>query len=403
MPKPEILNVPPVEAVAHFWAKEYHVAFDWRDADAAEHVRSFTVAKAMKLDILQDIRGGLDAAVAEGRTFAQFRNELEPLLRKKGWWGKQLMTDPITGETKVVQLGSPRRLRIIFDTNVRMSYARGRWERIERLKGRMPYLRYVAVRDARTRPQHLAWHGTVLPVDHPFWQTHYPPNGWRCRCIVQQLSEEDLGRYGYKASPGPSAQTRPWTNKRTGEVLQVPRGIDPGFGHNVGRVGRGPTEEGLNRLVGKLDEAPEGLSRAVTQAMVRNRALTGHLAGKIDGNYPVAILEQKALRAIKGRSRTVRLSKYTADKQAGRIPENPGHPDLAPEDYQRVQRIFDKGRMFRSAEISRVAIGFLEENGKLWRVVVKETEDGKETYLETLHRAKGRDFRATIRDLEEIE
>ena len=22
-----------------------------------------------------------------------------------------------------------------------------------------------------------AWHGTVLPVDHPFWQTHFPPNG----------------------------------------------------------------------------------------------------------------------------------------------------------------------------------------------------------------------------------
>jgi uncharacterized protein with gpF-like domain len=32
--------------------------------------------------------------------------------------------------------------------------------------------------DGRTRPMHAAWHNTVLPFDHPFWKTHYPPNGW---------------------------------------------------------------------------------------------------------------------------------------------------------------------------------------------------------------------------------
>ena len=240
MPKPEILKVPPVEAIEHFRAKGFHVGFDWRDTDAAQHLRSFTVAKAMREDILQDIRGGVDGALAEGLSFGQFRQRLEPLLRTKGWWGRQTMLDPVTGKMREVQLGSPRRLRIIYDTNLRTAHARGHWQQIERTAAEAPWLRYVAVLDGRTRPEHMAWHGTVLRFDDPFWSTHYPPNGWRCRCLVQQFSDADLEAFGFTPSQGPppgSGETRPWTNRRTGRTVQVPVGIDPGFGHNVGRLG----------------------------------------------------------------------------------------------------------------------------------------------------------------------
>ena len=241
MPEPEILNVSPVEAIEHFRGKGHHVGFDWRDTDATQHLRSFTVAKAMREDVLQDIRTEVDRAIADGISFGEFERALEPRLRAKGWWGRQRMLDPLTGKSRIVQLGSPRRLRIVFDTNLRMSYARGRWERIERVAERRPWLRYVAVQDARTRPEHMAWHGTVLPWDDPFWQSRYPPNGWRCRCTVEQLSDDDLEEFGFSPSGGPpsgSGKTYSWTNKRTGETVRVPVGIDPGFGHNVGLVGR---------------------------------------------------------------------------------------------------------------------------------------------------------------------
>ena len=236
--EPELLDVAPAEAVAHFLAKGYLLGFDWRDVEAAEHLVAFTVAKAMRLDILEDIREAVDAAVAEGVTFRQFQQRLEPVLRRKGWWGRQEMVDPLTGERRLVQLGSPRRLRTIFDTNIRTATAHGRWQRIQRLRSAMPYLRYSSVLDARTRPEHAAWHGTVLPVDHPWWETHFPPNGWHCRCTVVQLSERDLERYGFQVSPDPAVQTRSWLNKRTGETVDVPFGIDPGFQHNVGTVDR---------------------------------------------------------------------------------------------------------------------------------------------------------------------
>lgn len=96
--------------------------------------------------------------------------------------------------------------------------------------------RYIAVQDERTRQQHKTWHGTVLPVDDKFWDSHYPPNGWRCRCIVQQLSERDLKRFGHKSSKRPAIRRRIIKDERLGETLRVPEGIDKGFDYNVGKA-----------------------------------------------------------------------------------------------------------------------------------------------------------------------
>ena len=395
MPQPEILDLPPEKAVQYFRAKGFHVGFDWRDTDASTHVRSFTVAKAMKLDILEDIQGAMDEAIADGKTFDWFRDNLEPTLRKKGWWGRQRMVDPVTGESRIVQLGSPRRLRIIFDTNLRMAHAHGRWQGIERLKERMPYLRYVSVRDARTRPEHARWHGTVLPVDHPFWRTHYPPNGWRCRCLVQQLSEDDLERYGSKVSSGPppgSEQTRPWVNRRTGEAARVPAGIDPGFAHNVGRIN--PGKAAANRLVAKIDAAPDDLANAAIGTPWRTPLFARHLSGAADADWPVAVLSEAIRKAIGGGSRIVRLSGESAAKQTVR------HPNLAPADYAHIQRIFDEGEVY--LERNRVVVGFLEDDNRIWRAVVKAARGGSETFLNTFHRATERQFRRVGRRLKRL-
>jgi len=235
MPEPLPVNLPPAEAVEWFRAKGYQISWGWQDVYAEQHGRAFTVAKAMRMGVLEDIRGAVDHAIAEGATLREFARDLTPRLQAAGWWGGTRMVDPRTGEEKDVQLGSPRRLETIFDTNLRTAYAAGEVERQERTKARRPYLRYVAILDGGTRPEHRAWHGTVLPADDPWWSTHYPPNGWGCRCAVQQLSDADLERYGYQvSSTAPPSDTYEWRNPRSGEVRQVPGGIDPGFDHNPG-------------------------------------------------------------------------------------------------------------------------------------------------------------------------
>lgn len=232
-----IKAVKPSEAIKFFRAKGYKVGFDWRDVEKQEHAYAFTVAKAMRNDVLQDIRGAVDKALDEGVPFEAFAKDLKPVLQEKGWWGKDTLIDPKTGEKKLVQLGSTRRLRTIYNVNMRSAYAAGTWERIQRVKKTRPYLRYLASPSINRRDDHVKFYDIILPVDHPFWSKFYPPNGWECKCSVQQLSDRDLKRRGLKVSEAPpSVPDRTVLNKRTGELQQVPQGIDPGFEFNIGQA-----------------------------------------------------------------------------------------------------------------------------------------------------------------------
>jgi SPP1 gp7 family putative phage head morphogenesis protein len=65
-----------------------------------------------------------------------------------------------------------------------------KWQRIQRDKDLFPNLKYRTIGDQRVRDEHAALNGTIKPVDDPFWSTHYPPNGWRCRCNVVQTAED---------------------------------------------------------------------------------------------------------------------------------------------------------------------------------------------------------------------
>ena len=207
-----------------------------------EHSIGFTVAKMTHLDLLSDVKVLVDEAMASGQSFAEFREVLKPMLVKRGWWGQQLMDDPLTGETKPVQLGSDRRLRTIYDTNMRTARSAGQWDRIQRTKRAMPYLLYTLGPSREHRAEHLKWADLCLPVDDPFWQTHIGPNGWGCKCGVRQVSKyeyDQLQKNGVRQTvpvrtEAPQVKRVKWVNKRTGEEEMVPEGIDPGWDYNPG-------------------------------------------------------------------------------------------------------------------------------------------------------------------------
>lgn len=235
MAKVEPFALPPTEAIKWFRQRGYALNFDWRDMMGAAHSQAFTVAKATQLDVLADIRGAVDTAIAEGKTLAEFQKALKPLLQQKGWWGEKEQLDPKTGELKTVQLGSARRLRTIYDTNLRQAHSAGKWERAQRLKATRPYLRYVTIGDDKVRDEHKQWANIVRPVDDSFWDHATPMNGWGDRCKTQQLNDRDLARYGFKVSEPVEFKYKTWTNERTGEVMRLPEGISPGFDFNPGK------------------------------------------------------------------------------------------------------------------------------------------------------------------------
>ena len=253
-------DIIPKEALAWLKSKKLTPGFDYRDVWRQEHSIGFTVAKMTQLDLLSDVRALVEDAMASGQSFAEFREVLKPLLVKRGWWGQQMMDDPLTGETKPVQLGSDRRLRTIYDTNMRTARSAGQWDRIQRTKRAMPYLLYTLGPSREHRAEHLKWANLCLPVDDPFWLTYFCPNGWGCKCGVRQVSKYEYDQLQKNGVPrnvqqlddsgqptghvvrqtvpvrteAPPVKRVKWVNKRTGEEEMVPEGIDPGWDYNPG-------------------------------------------------------------------------------------------------------------------------------------------------------------------------
>lgn len=265
--KPAFPSIPDDEAIAALRRRglNFIPSGHWTEVWQQAHQTGFTVAQSAGFDILKDIYTAVAKVQEEGWIFSRFRKELTPILQGKGWWGKTERVDPLTGEVREVQLGSPRRLRTIFDVNLRVSAAQGDWQRQQSVKDARPWLRYVALLDNRTRPLHRRWHGTILPQDHPWWETHYPPNGWRCRCKAMSVSADDLEAEGWTISEAPDEGETPWVNPRTGEMLMVPRGVDPGWAYNPGKVDQAAHAARL--AMDKLADLPPALGAEAVAAL----------------------------------------------------------------------------------------------------------------------------------------
>ena len=168
----------PKEALQYFDAKDLRVGFDHRDVAGMEHAYGLTVAKVVQLDILEDIGKALREHLAGGGTLSTFEKQLTPILQAKGWWGRKRVIDPKTGKEVEAQLGSPRRLKTIFRSNMRAARAAGQWARIQRTTRTHPFLLYRLGPSRDHRDEHVAWNGTLLRADDPWWHDHFPPNGW---------------------------------------------------------------------------------------------------------------------------------------------------------------------------------------------------------------------------------
>ena len=214
-------SVPFQEAIDFFKSKLNLETRFWDDLVGKVNAKAFTVAGATKTDLLSDLREAVDLAITEGQSIGQFRKNFDEAVSRHGWnyKGKRSW-----------------RTRVIYDTNMRSAQMAGRWQQIQRVKERRPFIQYQTAGDQRVRPQHRAWAGIVLAIDDDWWSTHYPPNGWGCRCRVRSLSLRQIGKEKLDINQAPAIKTTERINKQTGEVHgRVPLGIDVGWDYNVGK------------------------------------------------------------------------------------------------------------------------------------------------------------------------
>lgn len=183
----------PTEVVDFLKQKNKELHFDYDEIMHYAHTRTFTVAKITKIDLLGDIKTSLEEAYKNGVGFDEWKKTIIPTLKKKGWFGKTKVVNPKTKEEKEIFVGS-KRLKTIFNTNMRTAYAKARYS--SQMESLGEYFRYTAIMDRLTRPAHAKLHGVVLPKTDKFWEINYPPNGWGCRCKVQVLTGAECERRG---------------------------------------------------------------------------------------------------------------------------------------------------------------------------------------------------------------
>jgi hypothetical protein len=225
-------RVPFQEAIDYLRQKVDLPTKGWRDVSSRAHDRAFVVAGATKEALLADLRAEIDKAVAGDSTLADFRKAFDEIVARHGWTGW-------TGED--TPAGRAWRARVIYETNLRTAYAAGRYAQMTDpdVVKVFKWWRYVHAyyrEPERARPEHRdVWNGTILAWNDPWWETHYPPNGWNCSCGVETLSDRDLKAEGVEPSPSPAVTTRPVRDPGTGDMVEVPVGIDLGWDHAPGR------------------------------------------------------------------------------------------------------------------------------------------------------------------------
>lgn len=247
-------SLPFAEQIRFLRAK--HPTADYWKIRGEAHDQAFVSAGANRADLVADLHAIVTRAIAEGLTLAEFRQDYDAVLDHYGW-------EPDGGRQW--------RARVIYETNLRNSYAAGRYAQLQQVKATRPFWVYNHS-DAVQHPRelHLLWDGLAIHADNPWWLEHFPPNGWGCQCFVTAYSLEELSYLG-KSGPdeAPASPTRQIVYK--GDVVQVPAGIDPGWNYTPGRSVFEQLVQGAMEKTARLPAKP---AAAMNQELLGNASVS---------------------------------------------------------------------------------------------------------------------------------
>lgn len=249
-----VFHLPFAEQIAFFRRKLGNLVPTerWDDMRGAAHDSGFMVAGAAKADLLADLAAAVDKAIAEGRGIEAFRRDFLAIVKRHGWTGW-------TGEGSL--RGEAWRVRTILRTNAYTSYAAGRYAQLRESNFRWWIYRHGGSREPRL--EHLGWDGLMLPPDHLFWITHYPPSDWGCSCYVVGAHSDAAAR-----RMGDPGKTLPdgWRaiDPRTG----APRGIGKGWDYAPGAS----VADAVSAMAGKIGDWDRRIAKAFMDSLPPARA-----------------------------------------------------------------------------------------------------------------------------------
>ena len=134
--------------------------------------RAFTVTGIEAANTLQTVREQI-AGLAEGETWDHAKQGIVDSL------------EPTLGD------GAEKRATLLLRTHGFQAFNASTW-RLAHEDDETTHLQYLATEDDRVRDSHLALNGVILPKNDPFWDQHYPPSEWNCRCRVRTMSADQV-------------------------------------------------------------------------------------------------------------------------------------------------------------------------------------------------------------------
>lgn len=299
----EGIGLPFEEAISYFRGKVRMPADHWTGVWKEAHARAFMVAGATSDALLSDFQQAIQKALTQGTTLAEFRKDFDEIVKRHGW----SYTEKHPGW----------RAQVIYETNLSTAFSAGRYvqQTEPATLAAFPYWIYRHSGNRHPRLMHLGWDGLTLRADDPWWDSHYPPNGWHCGCRVSISSEAGLRRMG-KDGPdeAPPLGTKEWRNPKTGEVHQVPVGIDPGFDYNpgkawkAGRAAELPVKSEPLRPVGPPVPQPTDKQLDALRSFVRQPK----------GDHPLGQLASELRNGLPGNPAEISLPAETVERAKAR-------------------------------------------------------------------------------------
>lgn len=139
--------------------------------------RAFTVARVADFDVLRGLLERI-AELPEGGDWRAIRSSLARGL------------SPYTED----EADARAKAELVLRTNGFQAYGAARYLQQRSTAAALPYWQYLTVGDGNVRDAHAALDGKVFPADDPFWDTHYPPWDFGCRCVVAAVTRGEAGR-----------------------------------------------------------------------------------------------------------------------------------------------------------------------------------------------------------------
>lgn len=219
-------DVPPKEAIDYFRGKRVVRSNEFNDLRDEARASAFTIGGVYQDDVLTGFKEEIALALENGTPQREVIKRFRSILTGAGHR----------------ELGAFH-LETIFRSNMMLSYGVGRRRSQEEVADILPYWEYAAVMDDRTRPQHSALNGVILPATHPFWRDHYPPWGFNCRCSVIAVRSMP-GDYN-PSNPSGEAQI---VYDRTGNPAKAEMGTTV-YDLSVGKFQGVPPQGGLQEVI----------------------------------------------------------------------------------------------------------------------------------------------------------